>query len=271
MKRLLPSLLLIASSQGFALETKPWFGDKYAFNFESVFTYSRFHKVEGASVQLSSPLNNRDLLFDVGFNPSAVFDMQLETEFAKTTEVNWALRSAALQGRYQVFDDISGDPVSLALGLNIRAAPHHFLRDVSTPYAAEFNTEVTGALGKEWSKAGQWQMRTYGFVALGIANRGYPWTRGLWVWQYSLRNIHRFTLFAEGDAGFGNQQHVDVNHFSGWGKFQHQSIDLGVEYGYRISVYGMISAAYAHRVFAHNFPQNVNFFVLSYRVPFSLF
>jgi hypothetical protein len=262
---------LVLTSSLFALETKPWFGDAYASYFQSAFCYSRFNKVEGASKQLSTPLNNRDLVFDLGFTPGASLDVQVEGEFGKTSHVNWAFRSGALQARYQMLDDISGDPVSLTWGLTFRGATHHFLRDVSTPYAAEFNTELTCAVGKEWSSEGFWTMRGYGFAAIGQANRGYPWTRELFVWQFNINDTHRFSLFAEGDFGFGNKQHVNVKHFNGWGKFQHQSIDLGLSYGYKIGIYGTLTASYAHRVFAHNFPEHVNFFTLAYFIPFSLF
>ena len=170
-----------------------------------------------------------------------------------------------------MLDDISGDRVSLTIGLNIRGAPHHFLTDVSTPYASEFNLELTGSIGKEWSQEGMWTMRTYGFATVGMGNRGYPWTRELFVWQYNWQDTHRVSLFAEGDFGFGNKQHVNVKHFNGWAKVQHQSIDLGFAYGYKFGVYGLLTASYAYRVFAHNFPEHVNFFTLSYCIPFSLF
>jgi len=271
MKRTFPIAFLVVNASLFALETKPWLGNPYEFDFYSAFSYSRFAKVEGASKQLSAPLNNRDLLLDCGFTSPSSLDIRIEGEFGKTNQINWALRSAALQSRLQMLDDISGDPVSLTFGVVLRGATHHFLRSVSTPYAAEFNTELTCSVGKEWSADGMWTMRAYAFAALGQANRGYPWTRELLVWQYNLSDTHRFTLFAQGDFGFGNRHHVNVKHFNGWGKFQHQSMDLGAAYGYQIGIYGILTASYAHRVFAHNFPEHVNFFTLAYCIPFSLF
>ena len=260
-----------ASSAGSTLEIKPWFGDEFEFNFQSAFTYSRFNKVEGASTQLRAPINDRDILLDLGLTLLNGFDIQLEGEFAKTNAVNWALRSGALQARMGFLDDISGDPISLVVGVNVRGAPHHLLRDVSTPYAAEFNAELTCSIGKEWSQGPDWKMRAFGCTAIGQANRGYPWLRQTLAWQYNLSNVHAFTAFAEGDFGFGGKQHVDVRHFDGWAKIQHQSIDLGATYAYTMSVYGTFSVSYAHRIFAHNFPEHVNFFTLAYSIPFSLF
>lgn len=265
------ALALVSTSCLFALETKPWFGDVYEFDFQGVYSFSRFTKVDGASKQLKNPLNNHDFLFDLGFTPSPSFDFQVEGEFAQTTLTGFNFRSAALQGRYRLLDDIAGDPISLTFGLIFRGASPHFLHDVSTPYAAECNTELTCALGKEWSSEGMWTMRTYGLATLGQANRGYPWTRELALWELNLNDTHRFTLFGEGYFGFGGQQHVNVDHFDGWGKFQHQSIDLGLSYGYKFDVYGVLTGSYAYRVFAHNFPEHVNFFILSYQLPFSMF
>ena len=125
----------LLTNSSFALETKPWLNEVYEFDFQSAFSYSRFNKVQGASKQLEAPLNNRDLLVDFGFTPASSVDIQIEGEFGKTNNVNWALRSGALQMRYQLLDDIAGDCCSLMLGVNIRGATHHFLRDVSTPYA----------------------------------------------------------------------------------------------------------------------------------------
>ena len=76
---------------------------------------------------------------------------------------------------------------------------------------------------------------------------------------------------AFGNVGFGGKQHVDVHHFNGWAEFQHQSIDLGAAYGYEFALWGKLTATYAHRVFAHNFPERVNFFTLTYSLPFSYF
>jgi len=246
-------------------------GPVYGLELESGFSYSRFSKVEGASVQPKAPVNNRDILVDLGFTPFETIDVQFEGEFGQTDTINWALRSGAFQIRKWLLDDVSGeDSVSLTCGVNIRGAPRHFLRSTATPYASEFNAELTGSIGKEWSSGPYWTVRTYGFLAIGQGNRGYPWTRTLLVGQYNLYDTHRFTLFSEGDVGYGPKQHVDVNHFRGWGKYQHQSIDVGASYGIRLGVYGILTASYAYRVFAHNFPEHVNFCMLSYALPFSV-
>lgn len=269
MKTLCVAFLSLAST-AYSLDTKPWFGEVYEFSFEGTYAFSRFSRVEGASTQLTHPINSQSVFADFGFTSNASTDLQVEGELGRTTDIGWTFRSAAVQARYRLLDDIAGDPLTLTFGLIFRGAAPHMLTDVSTPYAAELNTEVTCSLGKEWSSQGCWTIHTYGFATLGQANSGYPWTRELLVWKYNLNDIHRFTAFAEGYFGFGNRHHVDVKHFRGWGKYQHQSIDLGLSYGYKIGLYGVITASYAHRVFAHNYPEHANSFTLSYHLPFSL-
>ncbi|MES2121735.1 MAG: hypothetical protein V4492_03025 [Chlamydiota bacterium] len=263
---LLVSLPILCHS----LETKPWLGTSYECTFGSAFTYSRYSKVQNASVQLKSPSNDYDVLFDLGFTASPQFDVQAELELVQTPRQSFGVRSAAIQARYQILDDIAGDPISCALGINLRGVPNDSLRDVSSPYAGNYNVELTGAIGKEWSCGGHWTSRAYAFATGGIAEQGLPWTRALMVWQKNVQNTHHFTAFATGLFGFGTKQHVNVRHFHGWGKFHHQSIDLGASYGYHFGVYGTLSASYAYRVFARDFPENVNFFTLSYEIPFSL-
>ncbi len=254
-----------------ALDTKPWLGDVYAFSFESGFSYAHFPKVQGASTQLRSPENSRNLVADVGLTTSPNWDVQLEGEFGQANSINWALRSGAMQIRFLFLNDVVGDLCSFICGVSVRGASSHFLKSVSTPYAAECNIELSSALGKEWSLGPNWTARTYGFLAVGQANRGSPWIRPLLVAEYNLLNQHRFTLFSNADVGFGGKQGVDVDHFHGWSPFQHQSVDLGVSYGCELGVYGRLTASYARRLFAHNFPERMNLFTLSYFLPFSLF
>ncbi len=263
--------LLTLTSPAFSLETMPWLGDQYVFDLESAFTYSRYRKVEGASKQIKGPSNDYDLLFDLGFTACPNVDFRAEIEFAETPRQPFNWRSAALQGRYQWLDDIAGDPVSVTTGFNVRAVPHHSLRDVSCPYASYANYELTVAVGKEWSKEGMWTMRTYGWTSLGIANHGLPWLQELAAYQMNWQDTHELSFYALGNFGLGGKQHVDVHRFNGWGEFQHQSIDLGVAYGYQFTIWGTLTAIYAYRVFAHNFPERVNFFTLAYTLPFSLF
>ena len=72
------AFFLCYSAQGYSLYTKPWVGNVYEFEWQSAFTYSRYHKVQDASVQLSHPSNDKLISLDLGFTASPRLDIQAE-------------------------------------------------------------------------------------------------------------------------------------------------------------------------------------------------
>jgi hypothetical protein len=269
--KLLPIVALLLPAAAFPFAEQPWLGNVWEFNFSTDFTYSRYRNVQDASTQLRAPSNDKLLQFDLGLTPSEMWDVQVEMQFADTPRQSLGMRSAALQGRVLWLDDVAGDPLSWTTGVSVREVTRHSLQDVSCPYHSDVNVELNSAFGKEWSKGAFWTIHAWGLVGAGIANHGSPWLRALAVLEKNWNNSHRAALFTEGYFGFGDKHHIDVDHFSGWGKFHHQSIDLGIAYRYHFAIWGEITAAYTRRVFARTFPQDVNFFTIAYQVPFSFF
>lgn len=255
----------------FALEVEPWFSQPWECHLISAYTYSRFTHVQNAHPQIRHPFNDQMVSFALGTacGPSWAFDTEIE--FVNTPVQRWGYRSFAAQGRYLWCDDIIGDPVSFATGLNIRAVSSHSLEDVSCPYHSYGNFELTGSLGKEWGRESLWVVRTFGFGGIGMANRGAPWMRLLASIEGNYDNRHRLAVFSLGYFGFGHKQTVDPDHFHGYANIAHRSIDLGAKYSYVFNIWGDLSLTYVYRPYAHAFPAHVNFITLSYNLPFSFF
>lgn len=254
-----------------ALETQPWLGTVYEWQWKGQFTYDRYRKVNNASVQLSHPSNDKFYVMDLSFTPSPSFDFEAEVEFADTPRQSFGLQSYALQGRYLWLDDISGDPYSLITGFSVREVSRRSLHDVSCPYHSDWNFELTTAVGKEWSKQGWWTTHAYALAGIGIANHGAPWIRALAVIEANRENRNRLRAALEGYFGLGGKEHPNVDHFNGWAHFHHQSIDLAVGYAHHMPIWGTFGVRYAYRLFAHAFPENVHFLTLFYHLPFSFF
>ncbi len=271
MKKCYALLLLLSPALAYGFQEKPWLGEVWCCEFNADFTYSRYHEVEGAVKQLRSPSNDKVETFDLSLIPSSCLDVQFELEFADTLRESFGLRSSAIQGRYLWMNDVAGDPFSWTTGLSVRKATRRSLKDVSTPYHSEVNIELNSAFGKEWCQQAFWTTHLWGLVGVGIANHGSPWLRALAVYEKNWNDRHRLGFFSEGFFGFGKKEHVDINHFDGWGKFHHQSVDVGVLYRYHTDTWGEVTVAYTRRVFAHVFPQNVNFITIAYNLPFSFF
>jgi len=102
---------------------------------------------------------------------------------------------------------------------------------------------LTASVGKEWSADLIGLLRTWGFLAIDKVNRVIPGRARLLVGQYNLCDIHRFTLFVENNNGYGPKTARRRQSFlKVWGKYQHQSIDIGASYGIRLGVWGILTA-----------------------------
>lgn len=264
-------ITLMASVSLAAFEEKPWLGDFLSFYLDSSYTYSRFRHVQNAVVQPRSASNNQLIAFDLGFIPFDGWEAAAELEFAHTPRQSWGRRSIAFQVRNRILDDIIGDPISLTVGGSIRQVAGVSVRDISSPYAARWDFEVHTAIGNEWSYGPTWYMRWYGVGALGQGNRGSPWTRARLVFELNRSDRHQISLFSAGYWGFGNRHKVDIQHFTGWGKINHSSVDIGFGYRYVTEVWGYLWLEYGHRILARSYPQRQNSIQIGYHLPFSFF
>ncbi len=253
------------------LEIQPWFCSLWEFTFTPTYTYGHFNSVQNSHPQLRKPFNEHLLAFGLEVSPSPNWDIDGDTEFADTSVQSMGLRSGALQVRYLWLDDVMGDPVSLTTGLSVRGVSSRSLKDVSCPYHFHTNFEAHSSIGKEWDHGFDWRTRLYSSGALGIANAGYPWARAYVIFEGNVHSTHRFGIFAEGYFGFGNHKRVHMDHFNGYADISHQNMDMGVKYTYVFEIWGHLSFAYTRRLYARSFPENVNFFSVSYMLPFSLF
>lgn len=247
----------------------PWLGDVYEFHFEGSYAYSYFDKVADAKPSYHHPFHVNLLYFDLDFVPSSQWSIDMDIQFAESTKQAFNFRTAAIQGRYAWLDDVIGDPISLTTSANIRFTPTYALHDVSCPSYGNADFELNLSLGKELASQGSWLFRTWFLGAVGHANRGSPWLKGLFALETHIADRHTWSLLAEGLSGYGRETHIDVDHFDGYARVRNKSIDVALRYGYRMGVWGTIRFEYIRRFLAKACPEQVNTGVISYRVPFS--
>lgn len=252
-----------------ALQEQSWFGDCLEFHFRGSYAYSYFNRVQKGSPQLTSTFESHVIDLGLDFSPTPEWSVDGAMELADTSKQNFNFRTLALQARYLWFDDIVGDTVSLATGISARFTNTDSLRDVSCPYHANFDFEANLAVGKEFDVSDCWALRLWGGGAVGHANRGSPWIRGILALESNCNDQHKFAFFTEGINGYGRHTTVNINNFNGYAKIRQKSIDLGARYGYTLGVYGTLRFAYVRRVLANSCPKQVNFFIFSYLLPFS--
>jgi hypothetical protein len=262
-------LILLLPFTLFSLEKQPWLGDIYEFHYLGGYAYSRFHKVQGAVDQLTSPYNVNLLFSGLDFSFSPDWSVDADVEFADTSFRSFQFRSFGIQGRYLWLDDIIGDWASLVTSFSARIVSPNMLKDVSTPYHGNVDLELSISLGKELDSFRFWRFRFWGFGLIGIANRGSPWLRGGAFFEGNLDDTHKWALYLLGSHGYGRKRSIDIANFRGYGRIRQKSIDIGARYGYRMGVWGTLRFDYLRRVKASLCPENVNTFVISYLLPFS--
>jgi hypothetical protein len=269
MKRLV-TVLSLSFTTLFGLEMQPWFGDVYEFHLLSSYSYSWFNSVQNSSPPFHQFFQTNLAYFDLDFSPSPVWSIDADLQLAQSSAVSFTFRSAAIQARYLWLDDIVGDPVSFSTGASVRATGTSSLKDVSCPSHGNADFEIHFSLGKEFDANDTWRFRTWCFGAVGQANRGAPWVRGVVAFEMNIDDLHRWALYAEGINGYGRHTHIDVDDFFGYAKKREKVIDLTLRYGRSLGVWGTLRLGYSYRVLAKTAPERVNTVFLSYLLPFSL-
>lgn len=254
----------------FAFEHQPWFNKIMEFEFRPSYTWRHFNTVQNGFNPTSYSSTDQCLQFELGVSPWPTIDVQLEMNFADTRMHSWSYLSVGGYLRYLFWDDVAGDPISWSVGGSLRGVNGHFLDDVSIPYHANLNLEIDTVIGKEFDELYNWVFRTWGLFGFGIGNRGAPYLKALAHIETKIKDTHQFTVFGDSLWGLGGQEKINVRQFQSYANVHHQSIDIGALYRYHFKLYGALSASYAYRVFAHNFPEHAHTLRFEYRLPFSI-
>jgi hypothetical protein len=251
----------------FATNATPWEGELG----QSIFTlegrYEHCSGVDDAAIQ--KPLWSRILSFDLETFLEKMVG-ELELEIAKTPPIS-GLRNINLQGKFFIWDDLSGDPLSASIGINVRYVRPSFLQQPLTPYHGPWDFFINGALGKEWSREIYFISRLFGFLSLGQASRGSPWSQLGLVNEWNWRDRHRLQGSLLTYLGWGAHSLRNLSHFSGYNSIAHRSIDLSLRYTFLWKIWGMLSVEGGYRVYARFFPENFYWCSLSYTLPFTFF
>jgi hypothetical protein len=268
MRRLLLIPLLFCSSWLSGTDLKPWF-PRYL-EFQSSFTYlhQQYYKVDEGARTIH--WRSKDDFYHTGLE-LAYDDLcgELELTFSSTKRHHLGPDNAKATLRYQVLDDIIGDPVSLVAGVTVSQVFALSLKDISTFNHGGIEGEFHLSVGAECPCWDTWTSRWWAVGGIGLGDHGSPWLHGELAWEKNWCEQQHFRLFAEAIYGLGDEN-LDVFIFDGYGPIRHQSIDLGAMYRYTFECDGSLSLGYAHRLHARNCPENANIYYVTYEYPFGL-
>lgn len=258
-------LLLLPQLLG-AVDYRPWLSRDFEFQPWASYRYQQFSKVNGNGGSFSR--NENDSFFAGGIGFAAIgYGADIDVEIAKTSHQNFACDHFSLTGKYQLSDDVIGDPVSIVTGLTFTHAFKHSLFDISSFHHGKFEYEWYLSAGREKICESFWMSRFWGVVAVGIADRGSPWIRLNCAWERNWWDLHRVQLFARTLWGLGDHGLSEDRRFRGYGSVAHQSIDIGLGYVHEFENSAKLGLDYAYRIYARNFPMRVNTLMLTLVYP----
>jgi hypothetical protein len=261
---LLPLLLLSYTLHG--TELLPWFSRDLIIPLQATYTYQTYPYLHSPKGHFGKRARDHFLNLSASLayeNLSA----EIEFLFADTRKQHTTLDCARLAGRYRVLNDIVGDPLSLVVGATITKAFSHSLKDPSSFHHGRIEAELHVAFGRETPVEALWWSRWWGVAGIGIGDHGSPWLHGDIAIEKNWCDRHQVRLFVNTLWGLGNDNLQPGHRFHGYGPLRHRSIDLGLRYSYVFESGWIISAGYAHRIYARNFPAHANLYTISLLYP----
>jgi hypothetical protein len=251
-----------------ATNLKPWFGNVYELEIRTTFLYQNYAALASHCGTFSCNANDLFITLSMEY-PFRRYSGEFEVTGAWTHFQHRRCDNFRATGRYQWLNDIQ-DPFSLVTGLTVTQPFSSALHDVSSFHHGHIEGEAHLSFGKKYGGipcSRDYRFRWWSVVGIGIAEIGKPWLRVDAACEYNHENFHHLRLSMDTLWGQGHKPLVPL-YFKGYGPIGHQSIDIGLRYGYTIDCWGTLSLQYARRVYAKNFPENVDFVIFRYYLPF---
>lgn len=266
--RLLLVLLCFFSSLA-ATDLKPWFGNEYETEIRVRGLYQGYHRADTVCPRCYKCGNNDMFTTLSAAYPFRRYCGEFEATTAFTHHQNGRWDNFRITGRYQWLDELLEDPFSFVTGITLTEPFSRALHDVSSFHHSHIECELHASIGKKYGCLGskEYIFRYWGVVGIGVGVEGSPWVRGDASFEYTSDGVNQIRGFMHTLWGAGKKP-LQPRFFKGYGNVKHQSIDLGIGYDYIMGRWGTMSVWYARRVYAHNFPEDVNLVLFQYYYPF---
>lgn len=260
--------MLFACSSLAGADLKPWFPRYLEIQSSAAYWHQQYNAVsEGGG---SKKWKSNDDFFHLALEASyESLCGELEGTLASTKRRHFGADNVSATLRYQLLDDIIGDPVSLVAGATVSQVFSQALKDVSVFHHGRIEGELHLSVGRESTSWEVWTSRWWGVGAVGVGDHGSPWLRGEFAWEKNWCNTQFLRFYAMVLGGLGENS-LNVYDFDGYGPIAHRSIDVGAMYRYTFPYGTTLSVAYARRLYAKNCPEKTNCYYFAYDYPFGL-
>ncbi len=270
MKRFLLWIVALLPALVSGTELAPWFGESFQLDLRGSVYLQQF-------TFIATKQPNRYSSFDQFYTASLstnVMDIvngEAELTLANTRHRSFGFDNVRFTGRTLVWDDITGDLLSLTVGATVTAANRCAVDDLGSFHHGTLALESHLAFGRETPCAQFWFLRWWGVLGYGIANEGKPWFRGDLYWARNFWDTREIRLFVHSLWGLGDHSIKLDKKFHGYGPIKHRSVDLGIRFCSQIDcVDSTLSFEYVRRLHALNFPKYANVFMFRIFYPLGI-
>ena len=244
----------------YAVEETPWLTPFFVFQPKAAFTVETFQESGEAAKWGKFSLSNT-------FPDS--YGIEIWAVEAWTPEQKGSIDHFGVEGAYQIWDQLQGDPCTLTARLVLQQAFLWSLRDPASFHHGKREKELLLSFGRESFIEQEWTTRWFGATKVGIAERGSPWLQGICGIAGQWQDKHQVSLKMHYLAGLGSRR-LSFHHFNGYGEIAHRSMELSVGYTYSWAFSGQLHLGYANRLYAKNFPHHWQQYLLQFIYPFGL-
>lgn len=266
-KRLCLLPLFWASYAG-ATDYSPWIGNSLELQGEAGYLYQRFKEVDSGDGDIKEE-SNGNLLFAGLKVAYQDISGEIELFLAKTDEMSFGFSHARETFRYQPYDELNCDPVSLVFGVSLAEALSHSLKDFTFIHHGHFEAFFFGSIGKELTTSfTRWCSRVYATAGIGFADIGSPWIDASAFYEKRWVEGHLAGAGASFGMGFG-KENLCLHHFDGYGPVRYREANLKAYYIYDIDRCHALKALVDVRVYADNCPRAASFSI-AYLATFGL-
>ncbi len=220
------TLLWLAPIAGWGTQVLPWYGDLFELQPRVSVYYQTYRDVSSGSDRIRH--SSDDIFVDasvstaLGYNEAWAAEVEVIGAHTRHQR-QFNFDNVRLTGRYLVWDDVAGDLLSLVIGVTGIQAVSLSVNDISSFHHGKLEGEAHLSFGREVACGENWVSRWWMLAAIGIADVGSAWWRGIATWEWRLRESHALAVFGHYLEGLGGKR-LHPHDFHGYGSIAHSVV-----------------------------------------------
>lgn len=252
-----------------AMQTQPWLGNWLEFEASIFQTHTESSHVDTSHGKKPHFLHLEKSTASLEFMPLENLSTEVAIDLAKTHKESYGFEALTFGSRYNLLNDLVGDPVSLTAGLAFTLSTAHRIKDLSSTENGIFQTKLNIACGREfdYSDSGYWHLWANGY--LGAASSGSPWLGAELHIERAIVDTHYFDLFLQAEKGLSPHKLHNLCSFQGYSKIGYQYEEISLKYSYKKVALGSCFLQVTKRLHARYCPTDSWSVMLGVDIPFS--